>query len=72
MATAQLEFYRDEAGDHRWRVVAANRKVLSCSSEGYRHQTDAEQAANETQKAIARSRTNARRRALRRAARSDA
>ncbi len=33
---ARLQFYKDALGDYRWRVKAANGKVLAASSEGYR------------------------------------
>lgn len=31
-----LEYYRDKKGDRRWRVIAANGRIISESSEGYK------------------------------------
>ncbi|MBO9627776.1 MAG: DUF1508 domain-containing protein, partial [Microbacterium sp.] len=31
-----LELYRDDAGDYRWRLTAANGRNLADSGEGYR------------------------------------
>jgi hypothetical protein len=28
-------FYRDEAGEHRWKIVAANHEIVDASSEGF-------------------------------------
>jgi hypothetical protein len=30
-----IEFYTDKAGEHRWRVVASNGKIVADSGEGY-------------------------------------
>lgn len=35
------EFYVDAAGEHRWRVKAANGEVVADSAEGYRDKRDA-------------------------------
>ncbi len=30
-----IEFYTDKAGEHRWRVVASNGKIIADCGEGY-------------------------------------
>lgn len=34
--SARLDIYRDTTGDWRWRVLAANGRVVADSAEGYR------------------------------------
>lgn len=41
-ANDEWEFYRDRAGDWRWRRTATNRKIVGASSEGYRNRSDCE------------------------------
>jgi len=36
------EFYKDSAGQWRWRRVAENGRVVGSSSEGYRNKSDCE------------------------------
>lgn len=36
-----LDFYTDAAGEHRWRLLAANGKVVGASSEGFRDPREA-------------------------------
>ena len=36
----RIEVYRDKAGEHRWRHIAANGEILSDSSEGYVRRDD--------------------------------
>lgn len=40
-----LEIYPDAAGEFRWRLVAANGRVIADSAESYTRQGDAERAA---------------------------
>jgi hypothetical protein len=35
------EFYRDTAGDYRWRVWSVNGRILADSGEGYRRKAGA-------------------------------
>lgn len=37
-------FYTDKKGEHRWRAMAANGKILADSSEGYKNKEDAKAA----------------------------
>lgn len=37
----RVEFYRDDAGEHRWRVKSPNGKILADSGEGYKREGDA-------------------------------
>lgn len=34
------EFYKDNAGEWRWRRVASNGKIVGASSQGYVNRTD--------------------------------
>lgn len=34
------EFYKDHAGEWRWRITAANGNILAVSSEGYHNKAD--------------------------------
>jgi uncharacterized protein YegP (UPF0339 family) len=43
---ARIEVYRDNAGEWRWRKLAANNAILADSGEGYENQTDAVDAAS--------------------------
>ena len=43
--TGRVEFYTDTAGKHRWRVVAANGRILADSGQGYRRRKDCEAGA---------------------------
>ncbi len=36
----RFEIYRDKAEEYRWRLVAANGKVLADSGEGYKNEGD--------------------------------
>lgn len=36
-----MEFYIDTAGEHRWRIKAANGEILGASSEGFKRWRDA-------------------------------
>jgi len=40
-ATLPLEFYKDKAGEWRWRVTARNGQVVHASSEGYKDKAGA-------------------------------
>jgi uncharacterized protein YegP (UPF0339 family) len=40
-----VDFYRDAAGDWRWRRTAPNHETVATSSEGYRRRNDAEDNA---------------------------
>ena len=40
-----LEFYKDDAGDWRWHVIAVNGNLIAASSEGYENRGDAEENA---------------------------
>jgi len=31
-----LDYYKDEAGEHRWRLLSRNGKIIGASSEGYK------------------------------------
>ncbi len=39
------EFYKDRAGEFRWRTRAANGHILACSGEGYKRKRDCEHCA---------------------------
>lgn len=39
-----IETYVDASGEHRWRFVASNGKILATSSEGYKRERDMESA----------------------------
>lgn len=39
------EIYEDEAGEFRWRLVAANGRIVADSGEGYTRESDAHRAA---------------------------
>lgn len=43
MSTPTVDIYEDEAGEHRWRVVAANGETVA-QGEGHRDRHDAERA----------------------------
>lgn len=36
----KLEFYEDEAGEFRWRLLAHNGNVVATSGEGYKNRKD--------------------------------
>ena len=38
-----IEFYQDAANEWRWRIKAANGRVIAASSEGYVNESDARQ-----------------------------
>lgn len=38
---SNLEFYKDSAGEWRWRVRASNGEIIGASSEGYARKIDA-------------------------------
>lgn len=40
----RVEFYRDEAEAHRWRLTSSNGRIIATSGEGYRRRADAERA----------------------------
>lgn len=40
-----IEIYIDRAGEFRWKVQAANGKIVGDSAEGYQHLTDCEDEA---------------------------
>ena len=48
----RFELYRDKRGDWRWRVVAANGRVLADSGEGYSRRCDALRGAERTAYAL--------------------
>lgn len=39
----KVEFYRDVAGDWRWRIKAANGRILADSGEGYKRRRSCEE-----------------------------
>lgn len=39
-----FEIYTDKAGEHRWRLVASNGRVIADSGEGYKHLQDCRDA----------------------------
>jgi uncharacterized protein YegP (UPF0339 family) len=41
----KIQFYEDEAGEFRSRIVAKNGNILFVSSEGYKNRADCEHAA---------------------------
>jgi uncharacterized protein YegP (UPF0339 family) len=43
MSTTDAEFYIDADGAHRWRVQAANGKIVASSSEGFDTRAGAEE-----------------------------
>tara|TARA_Y100000310_G_C20315597_1_gene638273 strand:+ start:107 stop:352 length:246 start_codon:yes stop_codon:yes gene_type:complete len=36
----KIEFYKDLAGEWRWRFVHSNGNILGCSGEGYKNRSD--------------------------------
>ena len=50
----RVEFYEDDAGEHRWRVFAANGESVAASSEGFYSQQGAINNAKLTAKLITR------------------
>lgn len=48
-----VEFYRDEAGECRWRLKAANGEVVANSGEGFRDMTDAQRAFDTVERLVA-------------------
>lgn len=40
-----VEFYIDRLGQHRWRAIAPNGRIVADSAEGYEHQADARAGA---------------------------
>lgn len=40
MGHHKFEIYRDDAGEFRWRLKAANGRIVADSSEGYRNKDD--------------------------------
>lgn len=36
-----IEYYEDNANEHRWKVVAANGEIVGASSEGFKTQRNA-------------------------------
>lgn len=41
----KLEFYRDRRKDYRWRLRAANGRLLANGGEGYRRRIDCQRVA---------------------------
>jgi len=39
---AEFELYKDDAGEYRWRLQAANNKIIADSAEGYNTKSGAE------------------------------
>jgi uncharacterized protein len=52
MQTATIEIYKDDTGEHRWRLVARNGRILA-SGEGYKRPGGAEKAARTIRDAMA-------------------
>ena len=46
MSKFRLEFYRDEADEFRWRLVALNGNIVATSGEGYKNRGDCQDIAN--------------------------
>lgn len=44
MKTARFSVHRDESGLWRWRLLAANNRIIADSGEGYSRQRDARRA----------------------------
>lgn len=42
MSHSQVVYYRDDAGDWRWRVTDDNGNITGDSAEGYKNRADAE------------------------------
>jgi uncharacterized protein YegP (UPF0339 family) len=45
----ELEFYKDKAGDHRWRRRAPNHEIVGASTEGFKNKGDCEANAKRQQ-----------------------
>jgi uncharacterized protein YegP (UPF0339 family) len=45
MAADKWEFYKDTAGEWRWRRTAPNGEIVGSSSEGYKNRSDCEDNA---------------------------
>lgn len=41
MSAESVEFYKDKAGEWRWRAVAGNQEIVGTSGEGYKNEQDA-------------------------------
>jgi uncharacterized protein YegP (UPF0339 family) len=52
MTTASIEIYKDDTGEHRWRLVARNGRILA-NGEGYKRPSGAEKAARTIREAMA-------------------
>ena len=44
----RITIYRDRAGEYRWRLQAANSRIVADSAEGYTRQRNAVRAAERT------------------------
>ena len=38
----KVEFFKDKAGEYRWRLKATNGRIIADSAEGYKNQADCE------------------------------
>lgn len=47
MENYRLEFYEDEAGEFRWRLVASNGNIVAVSGEGYKNRNDCKDIADQ-------------------------
>jgi len=45
MNAPTIEIYRDDAGEYRWRLRAANGELVATAGEGFTREADAERAA---------------------------
>jgi len=53
MRTAKLEIYRDAKREWRWRLRAANGRIVADSGEGYRRRTAAYEAVHRLKSILA-------------------
>ena len=43
---ATFTIYKDKAGEYRWRLKAANNKIIADSAEGYKNRSDCREAVD--------------------------
>lgn len=48
----RFKTYQDEAGQWRWRLLAANNRVIADSAEGYTRERDADRAVQTVKEAV--------------------
>lgn len=52
MRVLQFETYKDAAGEHRWRLVAPNGRIIADGAEGYKSRRNARKAVRRVRDGI--------------------